>query len=547
MARLGERGDTRRKRFVSSKFYPTEDESERKRMENALVLGPVPRAPQSNIPSTQIHPIESWSRAASDVLAAFEKRNVLASEKKKAEEATRQALDDQKTLINILLGDGASSPVSNQVKISAIPLPDISTPTPLDEDVNNLASRADEPPSPEFLAWKEQVRAGADEPPSPEFLAWKEQVRAGAESTGGMTDALTEVPPSIAQKKVYDRTRGFGAAEADQQAMQEALTRGSVDGNEHLRNLMDRAENESPGVKELIYNKVFSDLTASPVDERSKTEINLDLLSDLEEERIRLISEGASEEEITAVTKRLINLKRLLDIEDVEKEKVGDPAVDKYTDELAKQLVPIHIKNYDLAKEAVVTNVDIKDLISQLTGPNADEITGLLANLKLYANKAMAMLGNAEARGAVVDAETLDAAMGAGVFKLLKILGIGARGLDTPAEVNFLRSVMTGTLSQNRMTLLNMALGRAVKQNSIIKRWNNDLTSPELAAWVSSRPSRAGSPLHVESFLPPNISEESFEKELKKRGISRLQGMREIWDVFLNRYLTGEKRAGEKL
>lgn len=36
--------------------------------------------------------------------------------------------------------------------------------------------------------------------------------------------------------------------------------------------------------------------------------------------------------------------------------------------------------------------------------------------------------------------------MGADVFAMLKPLGIGARGLDTPAERKFLQEVLTGKI-----------------------------------------------------------------------------------------------------
>jgi hypothetical protein len=50
--------------------------------------------------------------------------------------------------------------------------------------------------------------------------------------------------------------------------------------------------------------------------------------------------------------------------------------------------------------------------------------------------------------------------MGAEVFPLIKQLGIGARGLDTPAEREFLRKVMTGMIPLNKETLLKMARDR---------------------------------------------------------------------------------------
>ena len=49
--------------------------------------------------------------------------------------------------------------------------------------------------------------------------------------------------------------------------------------------------------------------------------------------------------------------------------------------------------------------------------------------------------------------ELLNAKMQAGVFRAIADLGIGARGIDTPAERDFLIQVMTGNASSQRATL----------------------------------------------------------------------------------------------
>ena len=49
--------------------------------------------------------------------------------------------------------------------------------------------------------------------------------------------------------------------------------------------------------------------------------------------------------------------------------------------------------------------------------------------------------------------ELLNAKMRSGVFRAIADLGIGARGIDTPAERDFLIQVMTGDASSQRATL----------------------------------------------------------------------------------------------
>ena len=52
---------------------------------------------------------------------------------------------------------------------------------------------------------------------------------------------------------------------------------------------------------------------------------------------------------------------------------------------------------------------------------------------------------SAESAESATDTQLLEAALGSDVFGMISILGIGARGLDTPAERDFLIQVMTGT------------------------------------------------------------------------------------------------------
>jgi hypothetical protein len=62
--------------------------------------------------------------------------------------------------------------------------------------------------------------------------------------------------------------------------------------------------------------------------------------------------------------------------------------------------------------------------------------------------------------------------MGSEVFPLIKSLGIGARGMDTPAERKFLRQVMTGQIDLNKSTILRMATMRKNVAERSLKRYN---------------------------------------------------------------------------
>jgi hypothetical protein len=68
----------------------------------------------------------------------------------------------------------------------------------------------------------------------------------------------------------------------------------------------------------------------------------------------------------------------------------------------------------------------------------------------------------------ISDTELLDSLLGSEVFPQIGALGIGAKGLDTPAEREFLRKVMTGTITMDKQTLVRMAeLRRKYEQRSL--------------------------------------------------------------------------------
>jgi hypothetical protein len=140
--------------------------------------------------------------------------------------------------------------------------------------------------------------------------------------------------------------------------------------------------------------------------------------------------------------------------------------------------------NWDLYKtvensQESLTKVDM--LIAELE--SVDDIqahTGLGANLFNTLSKIQAMLGSRKAAGEVFKTEYLDALMGSEVFPLIKELGIGARGLDTPAEREFLRKVMTGDIVLNKQTLLKMARDRKTATLRNIEKYNQKVESGAL-------------------------------------------------------------------
>jgi hypothetical protein len=117
----------------------------------------------------------------------------------------------------------------------------------------------------------------------------------------------------------------------------------------------------------------------------------------------------------------------------------------------------------------------------------SDAITGFGADIQKNVNRFKAkVLNDAKAGKQVADTEILDAFLGSDVFPQIGALGIGARGLDTPAEREFLRQVMTGTISMDKNALIRMTQIRRDIEKRAIDRYNSAVDSGELDDYFTS-------------------------------------------------------------
>ena len=80
----------------------------------------------------------------------------------------------------------------------------------------------------------------------------------------------------------------------------------------------------------------------------------------------------------------------------------------------------------------------------------------------------------------VSDTELLNSLLGADVFPQIGALGIGAKGLDTPAEREFLRQVMTGTINMNKDTLIRMTDLRKKYEEKSLSQYNEAVEQGQL-------------------------------------------------------------------
>lgn len=133
---------------------------------------------------------------------------------------------------------------------------------------------------------------------------------------------------------------------------------------------------------------------------------------------------------------------------------------------------------------ALVTNVETaaKNLpkINQALDilKKGDPTTGIGAELILNINRVRSQfLKDKKAGKSVTDTQVLDALLGSDVFPMIDALGIGARGLDTPAEREFLRNVFTGTIQMDKNTLIKLTEIRKNIAERAVKEYNDKLGS----------------------------------------------------------------------
>lgn len=146
-------------------------------------------------------------------------------------------------------------------------------------------------------------------------------------------------------------------------------------------------------------------------------------------------------------------------------------AGNKYAEAFGTKIADRDVALLETAENAVGNVEKLDQLIDHLK--TSDAITGMGAEVFKDMERARALFtASTKAGKRVSDTELLDAFLGSDVFPLIKALGVGARGMDTPAEREFLRSVMTGTIEMNKDTLIKMAEIRRDIAVRAVEKWN---------------------------------------------------------------------------
>lgn len=154
--------------------------------------------------------------------------------------------------------------------------------------------------------------------------------------------------------------------------------------------------------------------------------------------------------------------------------------------------------------------------------------TGITSELETTFNRLISSVANDPvAAEKVSDSQYLEALLGADVFQQISALGIGARGLDTPAEREFLREVISGTRKLDRDTLIRMAELRAKYKEDAVQSYNERIESGELDEFFRDfgRPKRAfklperpQAPAAPATFATEAEAEAAFKDGRIKRG-----------------------------
>jgi hypothetical protein len=134
---------------------------------------------------------------------------------------------------------------------------------------------------------------------------------------------------------------------------------------------------------------------------------------------------------------------------------------------------------FDTAQKARAEITKIDQTLDLIESGNI--VTGFGADLRLNVERFVAQFaGDPAAKAKVSNTQVLEALLGSDVFPLISALGIGARGLDTIPERQFLQKVFTGEISLDQKTLLRLTEIRRNVTQRAIDRYNERVNKGQL-------------------------------------------------------------------
>jgi len=199
--------------------------------------------------------------------------------------------------------------------------------------------------------------------------------------------------------------------------------------------------------------------------------------------------------------------------------KVGvDMTGDAYAKAAGPKLFERDLALEEAARTAAQNIQSLDQLYNHIKSSKA--LTGVGSEILLNVKRLQQLVDSADPvrKQQIVDTEYLDATLGADVFPMIKALGIGARGLDTPAEREFLRKVMTGTIANNKDTLLKLTETRRNIAKRAIDRYNERVKEGRLGRYERAT-QETMQPISVPQ-TPGGPSQEDLEFTAQKHGIT---------------------------
>jgi hypothetical protein len=167
------------------------------------------------------------------------------------------------------------------------------------------------------------------------------------------------------------------------------------------------------------------------------------------------------------------------------------------------------------AQSAVGKLQDINQTLDQLK--TSDAITGFGADVLKDVERFRAQFTkDAKAGKRAADTEILNAMLGSEVFGMIQSLGIGARGLDTPAEREYLREVMTGTVRMDKAALVRLTEIRKKVTERAIDEYNKKVDNGELNKYFETR---GMTPRKIEKPTSPSAAVTDSIESLKEAGL----------------------------
>ena len=156
---------------------------------------------------------------------------------------------------------------------------------------------------------------------------------------------------------------------------------------------------------------------------------------------------------------------------------VDQRGLSEYAKIVGSEVAKKDVNIVTVAETAAESMPKIQDTLAVLRKEKDGPITGVGAEILLNFERVKAKLlkdkGSIEK---VKNTELLDAFLGSEVFPMISALGIGARGLDTPAEREFLRAVFTGTIAMSNETLIEMTEIRERIAQRAVDKYNKKLS-----------------------------------------------------------------------